>query len=224
MLLGQFRQNSHTFSNENNETTHNLSFFDINICMALSNRYHQALSYAYELHKDQYRKDGKTPYLSHLIAVSALALQFGGTEDEAIAALLHDAVEDQGGIKTLEAIRLRFGDHVAHIVRSCSDHETKPKPPWQERKVEYLKHMAETDESSLLVTCCDKLNNANDCLRTYRKIGTGLWQLFSVPRESTRWYYGEIARVVRERRNEFPRLTFLIDEVIQTIEELLALP
>jgi (p)ppGpp synthase/HD superfamily hydrolase len=211
-------------ANKNKQTTHNLSLFDINICMALSDRFHQALSYAYELHKDQYRRDKETPYLSHLMGVSALTLQYGGTEDEAIAALLHDAVEDQGGKKTLEAIRLQFGDHVAHIVRSCSDHETKPKPPWQQRKEEYLEHMAETDEASLLVTCCDKLYNANDCLRTYRKIGTGLWDLFSVPREQTRWYYGEIARVFRERRNEFSRLTPLIDEVIRTVEELLKLP
>lgn len=192
--------------------------------MTLTKRFHQALSYAYELHKDQYRKDGKTPYLSHLMAVSALVLQFDGSEDEAMAALLHDAVEDQGGLDTLAVIQQRFGDHVAHIVRSCSDSVTRPKPDWRERKEKYLRHMAETDESSLLVTCCDKLNNANDCLRTHRTKGEKLWDMFNVPREQTRWYYREIANVVRKRREDFPRVTPLIDELVQTIEELLTLP
>ncbi|HET59355.1 MAG TPA: HD domain-containing protein [Chloroflexi bacterium] len=192
--------------------------------MALSDRFHQALSYAYELHKDQYRKDGITPYLSHLMAVSALALQYSATEDEAIAALLHDAVEDQGGLETLAIIRQQFGDHVAEIVLACSDREGEPKPPWQDRKEKYLKHLEKTDESSLLVTCCDKLHNATDCLRTHRKIGTGLWQMFNATKEQTHWYYGEIANVIKKRRDEYPRLTNLIDDVVRTIDELLALP
>jgi (p)ppGpp synthase/HD superfamily hydrolase len=193
--------------------------------MTLSYRFQQALSYAYELHKDQIRKGGSnTPYLSHLMAVSALAMQYEATEDEAIAALLHDAVEDQGGQKTLEIIRQQFGDHVAHIVQSCSDREGEPKPPWQERKEKYLKHLAKTGESSLLVSCCDKLHNATDCLRTYRVKGADLWSVFNATEEQTRWYYGEIARVIQKRRNEYPRITPLIDDVVRTIDELLALP
>jgi len=203
---------------------HYFLFFDINTYMALSNRFHQALSLAYELHKDQYRKGDKTPYLSHLMAVSALALQYGATEEEAIAALLHDAVEDQGGLETLAIIRQQFGDHVAEIVLACSDREGEPKPPWQERKEKYLNHLTETEESSLLVSCCDKLHNATDCLRTYRKNGAGLWQMFNATEGQTRWYYGEIARIIQERRDEYPRLTNLIDDVVRTIDELLALP
>jgi len=193
--------------------------------MAISDRFQQALSYAYELHKDQTRKgDNNTPYLSHLLGVSSLAMQYGATEDEAIAALLHDAVEDQGGQPTLAVIRQRFGDHVAHIVQSCSDREGEPKPPWLERKETYLKHLAKTDESSLLVSCCDKLHNATDCLRTYRVKGADLWRVFNATEDQTRWYYGEIVNVIQKRRDEYPRLTPLIDEVVRTIEELLALP
>ncbi|MEN8171833.1 MAG: HD domain-containing protein, partial [Chloroflexota bacterium] len=109
----------------------------------LTTRFQEALIYAAHLHRDQVRKGKNTPYIAHLLSVSALVLEAGGDEDQAIAALLHDAVEDQGGADTLDVIRHRFGDRVADIVESCSDTDVIPKPPWQERKEHYIVHLEE---------------------------------------------------------------------------------
>ena len=107
----------------------------------LTARFRSAMDYAFELHQNQFRKGAHTPYVAHLLGVTALVLEDGGDEDHAIAALLHDAVEDQGGIQTLDEIRLRFGETVAKIVDGCTDSYKKPKPPWRARKERYLKHL-----------------------------------------------------------------------------------
>jgi len=191
--------------------------------MELTNRYAEALQLAYKLHKKQYRKGTEIPYLSHLLAVSAIVMEHGGSEDEAIAALLHDAVEDAGkasvlqsvrevlgdpdlapaeaGTRVLEYIRERFGDAVAHIVRECSDAETDPKPPYLERKRACLSRLREAPPPARLVSAADKLHNLRAIVADYRVHGEALWQRFVSEVESTEekrrltlWYYRELAR------------------------------
>ena len=141
----------------------------------LGSRFLEAIGYAAELHADQKKKGTDTPYLSHLMAVTALVLEDGGGEDEAIAALLHDAVEDQGGRPRLGEIRRRFGDAVAHLVEGCTDSFTIPKAPWLERKRAYVEHARHLDAATLRVSAADKLANATALLRDYHKVGDE-WQ------------------------------------------------
>ncbi len=137
----------------------------------LGGRFRQALAYSDELHQAQRRKGSGAPYIAHLLGVAAIVLEHGGTEDEAIAALLHDAVEDQGGPPTLAAIQQRFGRRVAAIVAGCTDADTVPKPPWQERKEAYLAHLATADAGVCLVSAADKLYNLRTIVADYRAIG-----------------------------------------------------
>ena len=169
--------------------------------MALSPRFVQAVSYAFELHREQTRKGSGAPYISHLISVSGIALEYGATEDEAIAALLHDAVEDQGGQPTLSAIRDRFGDAVAEIVWGCTDADTIPKPPWRVRKEIYIAHVASASPSIRLVSCSDKLHNARSILADYRVLGEALWSRFQGGRDGTLWYYRSLVNVFRAAGN-----------------------
>ena len=154
----------------------------------LSPRFSDALVFACELHRDQPRKGTDVPYVSHLLGVASLALEHGADEDEAIAALLHDAVEDQGGEVTAAEIRARFGDRVADIVLACSDTVVVPKPPWRMRKEAYLAHVRDADASAQLVLACDKLHNVRTLLVEYRSVGESLWTRFRGGRE-TLWYY-----------------------------------
>lgn len=155
----------------------------------LTNRYDDALLYASELHRAQVRKGTPIPYMSHLLSVSALVLKNGGDEDQAIAGLLHDAVEDQGGLPTLEAIRERFGDRVASIVSDCTDSWAEPKPPWRERKEAYIAALPGKRPESLLVSLADKTDNARAIMGDYREIGDEVWTRFTGKKEGTRWYY-----------------------------------
>ncbi|HEV3138536.1 MAG TPA: HD domain-containing protein, partial [Pirellulales bacterium] len=139
--------------------------------MQLTARFSEALAYAAELHGDQLRKGSGVPYFSHLLAVAAIALEHGASEDEAIAALLHDAVEDQGGAPVRDEIRRRFGRGVADIVDGCTDADTLPKPPWRERKEKYLAHLPTAGASVQLISAADKLHNARSLLQDYRAIG-----------------------------------------------------
>jgi len=177
-------------------------------------RFRQALDYASVLHARQSRKGAKIPYVSHLLAVCALVLEDGGDEDEAIAALLHDAVEDQGGKPILEEIRRRFGTRVAGIVAECTDTDEVPKPPWRRRKEEYLARLPEASPEALRVSCADKLHNLRSVLADYRKVGERVFDRFSAERDKTLWYFrslvgvyeargagalaGELARVLRD--------------------------
>src|SRR5215213_6256042 len=135
--------------------------------MSSSNTFGNALAFAAKLHGKQTRKGSDTPYISHLLAVTAIALDHGATENEAIAAVLHDAVEDQGGQKTLEEIRRAFGDQVASIVEACSDTYELPKPPWQIRKEAFVERLRSEPYSVRLVVAADKLHNVRDVLRAY---------------------------------------------------------
>lgn len=155
----------------------------------LSTRFDDALRFAAELHRGQFRKGTRIPYVAHLLSVAALVLEDGGDEDEAIAGLLHDAVEDQGGQPTLDAIRARFGERVARIVAACTDADTLPKPPWRRRKEAYVAHIAGAPADVRRVSAADKLHNARAILRDYRQHDDSVWERFNGGKEGTLWYY-----------------------------------
>lgn len=156
--------------------------------MRLTERFAYATVYAAEVHAGQVRKGTGIPYVSHLIEVAALVLAHGGDEDEAIAALLHDAPEDAGGLDRLEDIRSRFGGRVAGIVDGCTDTYVSPKPPWRARKEAYLERLPGLSDSALLVSAADKVANVRAIIDDYRLIGDELWGRFAGGRD-TLWYY-----------------------------------
>ncbi|MBW2733990.1 MAG: HD domain-containing protein [Deltaproteobacteria bacterium] len=161
----------------------------------LTERFEQALTYTIRLHTSQRRKGKDVPYSAHLLSVAGLVLEHGGTEDEAIAALLHDAIEDQGGAETGKEISRLFGPEVATIVEGCSDTDQKPKPPWRERKEAYLAHLPHASDSIRLVSAADKLHNARSILTDYRALGEKLWPRFRAGREGTLWYFTQLAGI-----------------------------
>jgi (p)ppGpp synthase/HD superfamily hydrolase len=181
----------------------------------LSPRFTDALTYAATLHGTQTRKGVPVPYISHLMAVSAIVLEHGGNEDEAIAALLHDAIEDQGGDEARQEIIRRFGETVAAIVDGCTDAETIPKPPWEERKRAYVAHIAGAGPSIRLVSAADKLHNARAILADYRQLGEALWDRFTGGRDGTLWYYRALANAFREGDH-----SPLVEELERTVSEL----
>lgn len=183
--------------------------------MKLTWRFDAALVYASCLHANQVRKGTEIPYISHLLAVTSLVMEHGGDEDETIAALLHDAVEDQGGQDTLAVIRARFGDRVAQIVEGCSDACVRPKPPWRERKEHHIACMEAALPSVRLVTLADKLHNARTVLADYRLIGESLWKRFNGGREGTLWYYRSMIDVMRKFG-----ASLLLEELDRTVSEL----
>ena len=157
--------------------------------MPYGEKFGEALDYAVGVHRDQRRKGTQVPYVTHLLAVVAIVGENGGTEDEVVAALLHDAPEDQGGRERLEDIRERFGDEVAGIVAGCTDTYEDPKPPWRERKEAYVAHIYHAPESVRLVSAADKLHNARAILADLRVVGDEIWQRFTGGKEGTLWYY-----------------------------------
>ena len=167
--------------------------------VALSDRFDRALIYATQVHAGQLRKGTEIPYVAHLLAVAALVLEHGGDEDQAIAALLHDAAEDHGGEVRLADIRGRFGGRVEAIVRDCSDALPvvgEPKKPWKERKDDYLRHLEQVDESVLLVSAADKLHNARAVLLDYQEVGEAVFERFKGGRDGTLCYYLKVAKVL----------------------------
>ncbi len=160
----------------------------------LTDRFDDALSYASRIHRDQRRKGTDIPYVSHLLAVASLTLEHGGDEDQAIAALLHDAAEDQGGAERLADIEARFGQGVAAIVADCTDSWVEPRPPWRERKTAYVAALAGKPARSLLVSLADKTHNARAITADLRRHGDDLWPRFTGGAEGTLWYYGALAR------------------------------
>lgn len=166
----------------------------------LGERFEQALGWASALHRNQARKGPPVPYVAHLLAVCALVLEAGGDEDEAIAALLHDAVEDQGGSPRLEEIRSRFGDRVAQIVDGCTDAYDSPKPPWQSRKEAFIRELDSATDSVHLVVAADKLHNAQCTVDGLMAEGAGVWERFR-GKQRAMWYYAQVADAL-ERRGE----------------------
>jgi (p)ppGpp synthase/HD superfamily hydrolase len=161
----------------------------------LGARFEDALAFAARVHQSQRRKGGEIPYVGHLLGVCSLVLEDGGTEVESIAALLHDAVEDQGGAAMLAEIQERYGPLVADIVLACSDATETPKPPWRERKEAYLAHLDDAPITVLRVSLADKLYNARAIRRDYELEGERVWERFNrrAGRDGQLWYYDELA-------------------------------
>ena len=157
--------------------------------MAYGEKFEDALIYATQLHRDQTRKGSEVPYITHLLTVAAIVGENDGTENEVVAALLHDAPEDRGGKDRLKDIRARYGDEVAKIVDGCTDTYEDPKPEWRPRKEAYLAHVAEAPPSVRLVSAAEKLHNARSILADLRAVGNELWDRFNGGREGTLWYY-----------------------------------
>lgn len=184
----------------------------------LGPRFHRAFLFAANKHAGQTRKASTIPYIAHLMGVASLVLEAGGDEDLAIAALLHDVVEDCGGAPMLKDVRRRFGKRVANVVDGCTDAHTDPKPPWLERKQTYLQHLKDADADTLLVSAADKLNNVRSILSDYRQVGEFVWERFNGGREGTLWYY-------RSLRDEFfrhapNRLARELDLAVKELESL----
>lgn len=163
----------------------------------LTDRFDDALTYASRLHRAQRRKGNDVPYISHLLAVAAIALENGADEDQAIAALLHDAVEDQGGFPRLEEIRARFGEGVAAIVADCTDAHEDPKPAWHPRKEAYIASLATKPARSLAVSLADKTHNASAINADLRVHGESVWSRFTGGKGGTLWYYRALANAFR---------------------------
>lgn len=187
----------------------------------LSEKFTEALVYATQLHATQIRKGSGVPYIAHLLGVASIALEYGANESEAIAALLHDAIEDQGGAKIRDEIQQRFGETVASIVEGCSDTDISPKPPWKERKQAYIAHISLASASVRLVSAADKLYNAQSILKDYRQIGEDLWQRFTGKKEGTLWYYRSLVDAFRQV--ESTPLVEELDRVFSELEQLVKL-
>jgi len=186
--------------------------------MKLGPRFEEAFRFAAEKHATQTRKKTDVPYISHLMSVAALVLEAGGDEDQTVAALLHDVVEDCGGEPVLEAVRLRFGDRVAKIVAGCTDAYTIPKPAWKQRKLDYLEVLRRADDDVRLVSAADKLHNVRTILADYRTEGDAVWERFSGRRDGTLWYYRAVLDVLT--RGNPNRLVGELQRVVTELETL----
>lgn len=174
-----------------------------------TDRFDSALAYASRLHREQKRKGSGVAYISHLLGVAAIAIENGVDEDQAIAALLHDAVEDQGGLTRLAEIRELYGDAVADIVADCTDDfdETKDrdvcpaarKAEWRARKEKYLKSLETKPERSLQVSLADKTHNASAINADLRAHGEEVWNRFKGGKDGTLWYYRSLAAILTKR-------------------------
>ena len=176
----------------------------------LTERYHAAIGLALELHASHVRKGTSIPYASHLLSVSSLVLDSGGDEDLAIAAVLHDAVEDADGMTGEEVahlIRQRFGERVADIVLGCSDTVsagTTAKPPWRARKETYLEKLRHEHDDVIRVSLADKVHNARSIASDQDRLGGELWSRFNATRDDSHWYYSSLRNVYAERRPDDP--------------------
>lgn len=184
----------------------------------LGPRFMRAFQFAAKQHSGQTRKASTIPYVTHLMGVASLVLEAGGDEDLAIAALLHDVVEDCGGAPMLKEVRSRFGTRVAQIVDGCTDAYTLPKPPWRERKESYMRRLKKESYDTRLVSAADKLNNVRSILSDYRAIGESVWSRFNGGREGTLWYY----RTLRDEflRRKINRVTRDFDLAVRELESL----
>jgi len=183
----------------------------------------EALLFALEKHADQSRKGTAIPYVTHLLAVAALVGESGGSEEEMLAALLHDAVEDGGGAPVLGEIRQRFGNGVAEIVDACTDDDSGgEKAPWLERKRAHLEHLAKAPLNVLRVACADKLHNASAIARDFRDQGPAVFQRFRGDREGTLWYYRSLARILGALVLDEPELDPGFRSMIRDLRETVA--
>lgn len=182
----------------------------------LTGRFDEAFRYAHDVHGSQQRKGTAAPYISHLMGVASIVLEDGGTEDEAIAALLHDAAEDHGGRPRLDEIRQRFGDAVARIVEDCTDSWETPKRSWADRKQEYVEHARALPESSLRVSAADKVHNAYAILRDLRNSGEQVWARFNASPDDILSYYQSLVRAFKQSGGG--RLVDELERIVRGIE------
>ncbi len=173
----------------------------------------EAIAWAAELHEGQIRKGRPVPYVFHLLSVAALVAENLGDEDQVIAALLHDAIEDAGGATVREEIRRRFGDDVTAIVDGCTDTDIVPKPPWRARKEAYVAHVRSESPRVRLVSAADKIHNARSLEADLRKEGDAVWARFRGGRDGTLWYYEAVLDALRDGWDH-P----VLDELARTIE------
>ncbi len=179
-------------------------------------RFDEAYLFASDLHRGQRRKGAGTPYIAHLIQVAGLVLEAGADEDTAIAALLHDAVEDQGGLATRDAVATRFGERVARIVDGCSDSDDSPNPPWLARKQAHIARIANESPEVRLVVTADKLHNTRAIIADYRREGEALWSIFHGRRDGTLWYIHAMTAALTQADPDAP----LVAELQRTVAEL----
>ena len=181
--------------------------------------FEDALICATRWHVRQHRKGTHVPYVAHLLAVASLVLEDGGSAPEAIAALLHDAVEDQGGARRLAEIEHRFGQTVAEIVAGCTDSDQSPKPPWRPRKEAYLQHLAVATPAILRVALADKLHNARAIIMDSRRVGPLIWKRFTASRDEVLWYYQSLAHIFAGHRPGA-----MAEELAQCVHTMASLP
>jgi len=177
-----------------------------------------AMAATAQIHGRQKRKATEIPYLSHLLGTCSIALEYGATEDEAIAALLHDAIEDGQPTDAARATVWSFGAEVGRIVEGCTDADTHPKPPWRERKEAYLASLATKDHSILLVSAADKLHNARSIVRDLRGVGEKVWARFKVPKSETLWYYRSLVTAYSANPTHSPALVAELDRTVAEME------
>ena len=189
--------------------------------MKLSRQFEKALVYATRAHGDQTRKKTGIPYIAHILGVTAIAMEYGANETEAIAALVHDAVEDCGGAKRLRDIEKKFGKAVAKIVDGCTDTYETPKPPWRERKEAYLAHLKDSNSATRLVSASDKLHNTRAILAELRRNGLEVFERFAGKKDGTLWYYRALVTAFREH-GDHADLVDELDRVVTQIEKLSA--
>lgn len=183
--------------------------------MKLSPAFEDALLYATRIHGGQMRKKTQVPYIGHLLGVTAIALEYGASETEAIGALLHDAVEDGGGLERQKQIEKIFGKEVGAIVAGCTDSDQTPKPPWRERKENYIAHIATASASTRLVSASDKLHNARAIVHNLREDGDSVWERFKAGKQGALWYYRALVTAFRQHGK-----SHLIDELDRVVREM----
>jgi (p)ppGpp synthase/HD superfamily hydrolase len=190
----------------------------------LTQQYSAALVYCAEIHAGQRRKGGSTPYLAHLLSVSALVLEDGGDESEAIAALLHDSLEDQPDKTSREEIQRRFGERVLNLVVACTDtppdYRGGPKPPWRERKERYLQHIRGGVGDALRIVLADKLHNVRTMLVDYRREGEDLWKKFNAGKAGQLWLYQSMLAAFEQNGVQgalFDELSRAVAELVQLV-------
>lgn len=187
----------------------------------LGERFEHALIYTARLHANQVRKDSRTPYIAHLLATAGLVMEYGGNEDEIIAALLHDALEDQPhNGNTAREIEAHFGNGVLAIVQACSDTQTHPKPPWRQRKEAFLQSLPTAPPSACLIIAADKLHNTRTLTREYREHGDAIWQRFKGGRDGTLWFSQAVLAALHQCADMPPAMLSELADAVTELETL----